>query len=564
MKNLHYPIDMNRVYEDAVKAIKESNIFKLAPLLLVCDMKTKVRIYIYAVYKGEKQILWRVVRSGLPFDLILKSTGKFKFDTSTPYIDSIRRGYFDIAEFMFKKGAKVPWQEILKLNDVVIYESLMMSNNDWINILTNNLEHLKSTPIEIRKKWLKYSIQDDSEFMFNLLVATGVSPNEFFSLNATPFQMAVHFGSFKVARIMLVTLPNLEIKTKGRKNLLHLLCNSNQTELFASCKKRTRLNLYISSVQERNSLADNNFDSEVLLAANPVQSLTNDFLAVIEELLAYDNLIFEKDNAGKLPIHYAANQNSLLLKKILQVAQCPNVLDSEGRTPLFYISNFECAKVLFEHGVNANVKDFEGNTAFEYLLKMSNHSAVEGIIKAFGSDVIANHIFESPKDVECLVIKFIQNKVLTPKLFHYISRRIDYKFDSYSEMLKHLIPYMLNCDTTKYVEMIGDTNINLNNEHLNGIYFIFLVVQKYMDELYCYQHTIGSLLFELYTLGIDLNKVDNKGDCILHKIYRDLIKCPHLDIIIPVLRPEIFSLQDSRGNTPLNYMFCQYGIFPLI
>lgn len=203
---------------------------------------------------------------------------------------------------MNKKGAKVPWQDMLRLNDVVIYEALIESDSDWVNILTNDLKYLKSTPIEIREKWLKYSIQDDSEMMFNLLVDTGISPNEFFDLNKTPLQMAVRLGAFKVARAILNTLPNLEAKTKGGKNPLHLLCASNQPGLVAFYKKRTRLNAFKSNVQETSSSTDNNnFGSEVLLDANPVQNSTNDFHVVINELLTHEELIFEKDNIGKMP-----------------------------------------------------------------------------------------------------------------------------------------------------------------------------------------------------------------------------------------------------------------------
>lgn len=562
MKNPHHPIDMNRLYADAEKIIKEGNIFKLAPLLSICDIKTKTRLYINALYRGKKQIVWRIVRCGIPFNIILKSSGKTKFDISTPYIDAIRRGYFDIAEFMHKNGAKIPWQEMLKLNDVVIYESLMESDNDWINTLTNDLELLNSTPIEIRKKWFKNSIQDDCHTMFSLLIDTGISPNEFIDKNETPFQMAIRLGAFKVARTLLNKLPNLKIKTEDGKNLLHILCVSEQSELVAFYKKNSRLHFYKSKAQERTSATDNVFfRSDVVPDAPLAQYVTNDLHAVIDELLVYDELIYEKDNKGKLPIHYASNRSSLLLEKILQAVPCSNILDSKGRSPLFYISNFKCAKVLFEHNLNANIKDFEGNTAFKYLLNISKHNAVRGIIEAFGSEVIEIDTFKSPKEVENLVINLIQNKVLTPKLFSYISQQLGYKFESYSEMLSHLIPYVIVCHMTEYVGIIRNTNIDLNKEYSNGKYFIFSAIQEMMDAFYYYQYTVGSLLLELYNLGVDISKVNKQGDCILHKIYRDSTERSNLDIVIPHLKPEIFSLQDSFGNTPLNYIIYQYGLF---
>lgn len=55
MKNPHHPINMNHLRGDVAKAIKEGNIFKLAPLLWDCDIKTKTRIYISALYTGKNR-----------------------------------------------------------------------------------------------------------------------------------------------------------------------------------------------------------------------------------------------------------------------------------------------------------------------------------------------------------------------------------------------------------------------------------------------------------------------------------------------------------------------------
>lgn len=111
-------------------------------------------------------------------------------------------------------------------------------------------------------------------------------------------------------------------------------------------------------------------------------------LYLVKQLIKYGEDINMTDETGNTPLMYATlkhfgifniNNNTLVVKYLLENRAYTNIQNKKGRTALMYAWNkLEIAKLLLKYGAGIHIKDYRGNTClnpdeYYYNLEVVNY-----------------------------------------------------------------------------------------------------------------------------------------------------------------------------------------------
>lgn len=88
---------------------------------------------------------------------------------------------------------------------------------------------------------------------------------------------------------------------------------------------------------------------------------------------------------GWTPLHFASPRNDAVFKLLLENGANPNILDTEGRTPLHCVAFFkgeEKIKMLVERGVDVNAEDDLGRTALRIAVSVGADAIAEFLLRS--------------------------------------------------------------------------------------------------------------------------------------------------------------------------------------
>lgn len=118
--------------------------------------------------------------------------------------------------------------------------------------------------------------------------------------------------------------------------------------------------------------------------------------------------MIEKDEFGRVPLHYHALSDVVALKRELGSRADPNATDSNEYTPLHFAAqecSLEAAEALIAAGAVVDAKDVNGNTPlFTAVMNIEADGRMIKLLRGHGADPLSkNHAGQSPAGLARLI-----------------------------------------------------------------------------------------------------------------------------------------------------------------
>lgn len=444
--------------------------------------------YVLSIYNNNYFEAKYILSKGFNPNQIIGQRYFNMLDLSTPFIDTIRRGYFDLACNMLKCNANVDFKYFSTKNQLILYELLSNCDQEWILILTDNLRKLDDVPYKIKKEWLYYAVEDGNIELCDSLISSGVYPNDISEHGETLLQVAILNKNFRLAHHLMKYKPDLTKKNNRGENILHLCFFHRKHYLIKgddgyhhsykidSSKLADRI-LYQNikkSIECReeleNSFIGSSFHEELDfndVFENPNYSCSfkdlefletykeplsfESYLPIIEDqeeidllkfIFSLDNaheLVNERDSLGITPLSLAVKREYFLITKhMLKIGANPNIHDNNKRTAIYFATLKKTMRILLQYGAKHRIRDINLDTPFEYFVRKGIFFSSSGFLS-----LVKKPMFNEYKTNE-LIEAAIKRKLLETCVFEYMiteSKKKDLSFSLHNEILFNIFKY---------------------------------------------------------------------------------------------------------------------------
>lgn len=559
------------------RAMLEGDYAQLEELLKLCDSQMRLSVFVKAIYNNKKKLAECAINAGLEASKIIKPKSTNLIDVSTPIVDVVRRGYFDLALSMLNAGAEVDFKKLSNINDLALYEMLLVCSDEWKLRVTDTLKKLADVRYDVKKNWFFFSIENGDLEMCQFMISAGVYPDEISEYGESPLQIAIRCKEYNIARFLLSFKPNINIKTKEHASVLHLMLREyaesdvkykkHSTQLYSTMRQEQRRselsklakeNVSLKIIGNKNSIFISP-QNEALSQKEGDKDLEGGFLELFNALALESKLLNQQDYKGMTPLHLAIlTGNVSAATTLLSNDSNPNVRDKKGRAPLFYAKSEEMIKLLKKHGAQCDIHDFDGLAPYEYLLSNELLNAALNQIEIYEVEDT------NKKTLESVTLNLLKKNKLSASDFARGSVIAGYEYST-SEEHGGILSLVLNSvsphDFIEYLQVLSMNRANFEEREFNGVHVIHKMINLCLEDMRKSPidrdkrlELMSNCIILFLDNGVQLDEADLYGMNVLHK----LCSIPRLNVcvntIMPHIKPSCIDMQDIYGNTPIHYL----------
>lgn len=413
---------------------------------------------------------------------------------------------------------------------IMLFEDMikLIKNGDLDAIIKLPDPHVINTEL---KSLLHISAEEKQFEISKNLLAKGLDLNQKSKMGKTPFAIACQQQDEPTFNLFLGFKPNINVQDNLGDTPLHLAI-PNQNILGSLLKKGA--NPYIK----------NNFGLPVLHEAA-------ENLDALEYLLKYGVNPNSINDEEQTLLHIAsADGNTRLIDKLISFRPELNFRDKAGKTPLFYANNKDTLSYLLEKDAKTDIQDNKGRTALHEFVIKNELPCVSELLSFFANPNITDKYNKTP------ILYASNNKIRQILLESGADPNIKTSNDS---TLLHLAVQKNNLEVIKtLLRHKANPNILDKNQKSPLAYATSNEVRRRLlengadpdENLYLHWalKTDNKEFFDdLLTVKINVNIEDANGRT-------PIFYCKDEESIIKLIKKNADILhEDKSGNTPLHY-----------
>lgn len=392
------------------------------------------------------------------------------------YINYLLTLGFDLEELaeLFPQG--MPIRRILSLQDQAILAAKLrgdkvvkeskslpselkeriLDDNYAINILKqsyiNQAANKRNLPNGINKKMrtlVEESLSENAHFRENQVInKREILLHLFYLLPKPKSQWTTALSEYKYSVILLTA-------AYGPSYILKILINLEELESDLNFLNQDNVSALFLAVQNHNlpaaqTLLDNDGDKR---------------------------FIHQKNNKGETALHEAASRPNLkLVILLLNNGAETNIQDNSGYSPLHQANSKQVRELLLEKGIDSELVDNEGLTAYEFFLVyrsyLKNHQEFETYYKKMsdGNIFLYEELLNENNALDSLIARLRESRGLI--FLKEFARRLPDKLLSYRDPYGHNIVHIINRANTTYPgrQAINHKLLTIISENIPGLY----------------------------------------------------------------------------------------------
>ncbi|KXG47156.1 ATPase inhibitor, IATP, mitochondria [Penicillium griseofulvum] len=373
----------------------------------------------WAATKGQLRTAQESIRQGAEIESKNIQTGR------SPLIQSTHCGHADIVALLLAHGAnphaKGGWG--LPLDAITL--AVAHNKAAVAKILLDNGVDVNSTGSRASLLHLAAEKRPTSrEAVARVLIEKGAKMESMNSLKQTPLQVACQSGSVEVARCLIESGAEFNIRDRSGMSLLHL-ASSNGVETakllvekgadIEAKDEKGETPLHVACWSGQVETAAFLLDKGAKIEAQSTKGNTPLLRGVLWENTVCKNLnppsvaalLLERgadpgrgNDCNITPLHCATSkENAGLCKILLQYGADPESKTTNGVTPLHRLAlngSFDSARHLLQKGADVQPRDSQGNTPLHVAAKRNDVKFIELLLEAGADRLIKNRKGQLP------------------------------------------------------------------------------------------------------------------------------------------------------------------------
>lgn len=600
------------------RAIDINDAFAVYDLIDQSDASTLTEALIHSIYCGRYEICRLLTHSNADFGCSINQNGLSFRDRSTPFIDLIRRHYFDVAEEIERRGYHFTFSP--EIEPIILYDMLHIADQEWKTKILNN-PSFSLISIENFQKLILYACANNDIDLLKILIQRISSISYQDQEGNTPLHFATINASVDAFKMLITLDINPFLKNKEGQTPLHLLCGDYHYWLPCSLLMLEIHSQYLDAVMtslikegEMDPFRNLNFEElmEICDNKNTTQKMTiakskieedferyfkkksyheqeKDRFRILSDFPNLSTLVNLADNEGNTSLHLAINEyrDQNFVEILLNHGANPNMLNNQNKSPLHLVSLPWQVDILIEHGAKLNLLDNANQTPLECAIKNPYFQRFDVFFARNEKPLIYE------EHIEDVLNYCIKSRILSPILIKYLLAFIIP--ENHRKIFSNLLQLACEENCGWLIEILLSKGVDVNLQDVNGDSLLHLLLnEKFSAKTDCIgillnyglnvniknnngysplEYVLESQLSiqvkfniakALLEHGVNIDIKNSMNQNILHMLTEKTETIPLLSMVLNKIDPSSINERDFFGKTPLHYILAQiYAVNPL-